>query len=65
MVFTYFQSVHICHYENCPVGTNNPGTYLYFPISFCFLYQATTSTAGCPLVQVKITDPLNLDLVAV
>ena len=42
MIVTYFQSALIGLYENCPVGTGNPGTYLFFPISFWFLYQTTT-----------------------
>ena len=49
MIFTYFQSVHLCHCENCLVDTGNPITYLFFPISFLFLYQTTTLRVSCYL----------------
>ena len=36
MTVTYFQSALIGLCENCPVGTGNHGTYLFFPFHFGF-----------------------------
>ena len=61
MIFIYFQSAHIHHYENCLVGTSNPETYLFFPISF-LVFIPNHNFWGCPLIQVKITGPLLSDV---
>ena len=60
MIFTYFQSAHIHHYENCLLGTSNHGTYLFFPISYWFLYQ-TTTVEGPPYYS---SDILRLSIVS-